>query len=417
MSNGIKISKNSILRFLMFFFLFQPAITYQLSKGLLSTIVSYVDEMVTVVALMYLLYCLANKRKTSPNNKKIIVYTILLNLIGVLSSFVNEGNKLFPVIIDAFTCNKFIIVFTATMFYAQKNDRMLTILFTMNRFIRAILCILGALTSLNFVFGFFPHHGYRMFIPTQKLFFEHPNDLAYVALICAVILVFNSQRYKNDFYLLIATFIVVSTMRMRHVAMMLIIWVVYFYFIKMRLRSKFVLGIAVAAVALLIGYDQFVNYYGNATETRGIVTAVSFTLANSHFPLGVGFAGYGSNMARQYYAPIYETLGFTRIWGLNFENDTFLTDQFWPAVIGQFGWIGMILFVLILVQIYKMIAPLLKKKIFAYISALLLFVYEILTSLGETAYYNPLAVVVFFIMAVCIIYGQKELVDVQVRKR
>lgn len=417
MSTGIKISKYSIWRFLLFFFLFQPAITYQLGSGFLSVMVSYVDEIVTVVALLYLLYCHANKRKTNPSNKKIIVYAMLLNIIGILSSFVNEGNKLFPAIIDAFTCNKFIIVFAATMFYVQKNERMLMIFFTMNRSIRAILCILGTLTSLNFVFGFFPHHGYRMFIPTQKLFFEHPNDLAYVALICAVILVFNSQRYKNDFYLVIATFIVVATMRMRHVAMMLIIWVVYFYFIKMRLRSKFMLGISVVAVAFLIGYDQFVNYYGNVTETRGIVTSVSFALANSHFPLGVGFAGYGSNMARQYYAPIYESLGFTRIWGLNFENDTFLTDQFWPAVIGQFGWIGLILFVLILVQIYKMLAPLLKKEIYAYVSALLLFVYEILTSLGETAYYNPLAVVVFFIMAICIIYGQRDCADVQVRKR
>ena len=403
------IRKITIWKLVFLLFLFQMALIYNLRESIMSSVISYFDEIIEIICLIYIAYSVVSKRELGKIEKTICHILVILDAIGIVSSIANTKIELFPKIVDALNCNKFIVIMIATIFYAKKSKTVCELLPSLNNVIKFISYSLTLLSATNFIFNLFPTHGYRLFMPVQKLFFEHPNDLAYVGLICAIVLLYNSRYYKNDLCLISLTFLVITTMRIRHIAMMIVIWVIYFYFIKMKMKSKILIVLLIGIVALLIGYDQISYYYGNTSETRTIVTSTSFKLANEYFPIGLGFASYGTNMARQYYSPVYIDLGFTRIWGLNYENDTFLTDQFWPAVIAQFGWIGIILFVLLLVYLYKLIAPLQKQNVYMYVTALALFIYEIFTSLGETAYYNPLAVVVFFIIGLCVAQGRDEL--------
>lgn len=407
----MKIRISSILKGVFIILLFQMALIYNLKDTVISIIISYLDEVVSVICFIYIIFCLPRCKKFTKNEKILCNIAICIFLIGVLSSIVNKGNTLFPMIVDALNCNKFIIVMVATILYAYKRKVLFSILPSLNRFVKLCSYAMTLLALSNLFLHIFPNHGYRLFIPVQKLFFEHPNDLAYFGLICAVVLLYNSRYYKNDLCMMAVTVLIVTTMRIRMVACIMVIWVIYLYFIKMRMKSKFLLGLAIFTVAMLIGYDQIINYYGNIAETRTIVTVTSFQLASKYFPLGLGFGSYGTNMARMYYSPIYNILGFTRIWGLNAENDTFLTDQFWPAVIGQFGWIGLILFIVMLIYLYKIIASLQKKDVYLYATALSLFIYEIMTSLGETAYYNPLSTIIFFIIGLCIAQSK----DIEIR--
>lgn len=58
-------------------------------------------------------------------------------------------------------------------------------------------------------------------------------------------------------------------------------------------------------------------------------------------------------MAKVYYSPLYDKYGFDSIWGMNSEDQQFLNDNFWPMVMGQFGWFGTILYLSILCIIFN----------------------------------------------------------------
>jgi hypothetical protein len=387
--------------------LFQNALIYQLGDSIIAVVISYLDEIVALLALFYLLYCWVSKRKLNRLDKKMLICISLINLIGTVSSIAYRNNTAFPTVEDAFNCNKFIIIYLSTILYAEKTRNSGQIIIKLNRPIRFITVILTILTLTNYLTHFFPTHGARYGLDVQKLFFAHPNDFAYVGLVCIIILLYN-QKSKNNFpYMIMCSIMVLTTMRIRMVAMIVVIWAAYYYFIALKLKSKVLISVIVAVIVLLVGYDQIATYYGNSLETRSIVTVQSFSLANQCFPLGLGFGTYGTNMARQYYSPVYRSLGFNAIWGLNAENDTFLTDQFWPAVIGQFGWIGLVLFIIFILALFRRISRMQRTDIYLYTTAIILFVYEIFTSLGETAYYNPLAVLIFFLLGLCIADSEK----------
>lgn len=398
----MKISLSSVWKGTFVLLLFQMALIYNLGDSFFASVISYLDEVLSVVCLMYIVFHVPRKKDFSKNERIFCSTALIIFFIGVVSSIVHMSNEFFPIIIDALNCNKFIVIMIATIIYSKRKNSLFKVLPALNSFVKFCSYTMAILAVSNIFLNIFPTHGYRLFLPVQKLFFEHPNDLACFGLICAIVLLYNSRNHNNDLCMVAITVLIITTMRIRLVACILVIWVVYLYFVKMKMKSKLLLGLAIFAVAMLVGYEQIMNYYGNSAETRTIVTITSFQLANKYFPLGLGFASYGTNMARAYYSPIYEVLGFTRIWGLNAENDTFLTDQFWPAVIGQFGWIGLILFIIMIIYLYKIIAPIQKKDIYLYATTLSLFIYEIMTSLGETAYYNPLATIVFFIVGICI---------------
>ncbi|MBA2372804.1 MAG: hypothetical protein H0V74_01190 [Chloroflexi bacterium] len=77
----------------------------------------------------------------------------------------------------------------------------------------------------------------------------------------------------------------------------------------------------------------------------------SFRIARDHFPLGAGVGRYGSHMSRIEYSPIYHEYGLDRIRGLRERNPRYITDTFWPMILGEFGVGGLAAYGLLLVSI------------------------------------------------------------------
>lgn len=101
----------------------------------------------------------------------------------------------------------------------------------------------------------------------------------------------------------------------------------------------------------------YAEYFTNPDAVARVrLTADSLHLALQGIPLGVGFGRFGSATARSNYSPIYYELGYPNVWGLGPTEETgkFLTDTFWPAIFGETGLLGSILFALILVLFARM---------------------------------------------------------------
>lgn len=113
--------------------------------------------------------------------------------------------------------------------------------------------------------------------------------------------------------------------------------------------------IIIAILGICGGYFQIRYYFLDNVTPRALFLANGIETANQYFPTGAGFSTYGSNMAKVHYSPLYRQYGFSKIWGMNEDEQQFLNDNFWPMIMGQYGWIGMLLYIAILVLMFKIV--------------------------------------------------------------
>jgi len=66
---------------------------------------------------------------------------------------------------------------------------------------------------------------------------------------------------------------------------------------------------------------------------------------NDFFPLGSGYGSFAEDASRKYYSPVYDMYGISGVYGLSRDYDAFVADTFFPVIIGQFGLIGIVLFI------------------------------------------------------------------------
>lgn len=104
--------------------------------------------------------------------------------------------------------------------------------------------------------------------------------------------------------------------------------------------------IAVAAVPIGIAAVTDFRAYFLTDSARSAMTFGAVDVATRLFPLGAGFGRYGSYLAGVQYSPEYVRLGFENVYGLTPAPNlgAFLNDTQWPAIVGEAGWIGGLLF-------------------------------------------------------------------------
>ena len=79
----------------------------------------------------------------------------------------------------------------------------------------------------------------------------------------------------------------------------------------------------------------------NQTPARIALYQGSLEIARDHFPLGVGLGRYGSWISRIHYSDVYRQYGLDRVYGLSPANPQFITDTFWPQILGETGVVGL----------------------------------------------------------------------------
>ena len=118
------------------------------------------------------------------------------------------------------------------------------------------------------------------------------------------------------------------------------------------------------------------------------------------FPIGSGFGTFASSISGEYYSSLYYTYGFYGKEDVSELDYSALGDTQWPYYYAQFGFFGLIAFVVILVLLYRMI---LKSYLFSdnkRKGAYLMLGYMVMASIVENVFTNEsgvTAVVVLFL--------------------
>ena len=191
-------------------------------------------------------------------------------------------------------------------------------------------------------------------------------------------------------------FIIVSTLRYKAIACAMVFLLIYYVKFLRKSSFKWYHWLIFAVAFGLFGWDQISLYYGvDALNTaRGALTINSIRIARDLFPFGAGFGTYGSYMTRIYYSSYYYKYGLSAIWGLTpgSQDFSFVSDTFWPMVLGQTGYLGLICYLLMLICFVKQINKLKVVSKTAYISCFCILIYLFIESTSSSAFVSPQAI-------------------------
>lgn len=134
-----------------------------------------------------------------------------------------------------------------------------------------------------------------------------------------------------------------------------------FYLFK-RFKAKYIVIIASIIYLLFLLYANLMpehyNEYFNSGEdsnvARVVLSYTSIRILKDYFPFGVGWGLFASPTSQQIQSPIYARYGIDDIYGLSYQNDNgvFMSDTFWPMILGETGFLGTIVYLYILYLVF-----------------------------------------------------------------
>ncbi|MDO5852293.1 MAG: hypothetical protein Q4Q23_07385 [Methanobacteriaceae archaeon] len=364
----------------------------------------YQDEVVSYILFILLFVGLVrsrgnikiyNKKKWNINFK-ILISIVILFFIGIIGNVTFDYQNTYAVIADIILVFKgFVTYIFASMLFERYSFKMYYKF--INNFIRSITVIIFLLDITNYITKIYPIGEMRI-IPTQELFFSHPTYLASFCVVLMAMLLILQEEYNNIFYIIIIGIVAFTTQRNKVIIFLAIFMLLYYLIIIKDKRIKVSLGGVILVLAIFVGYEQISTYLSNPEWARTALMSKSVEVANDHFPIGSGFGTFATWNSGVSYSPLYYTYGLSNIWGLSPNMYNFVGDTYWPAIIAQFGYIGFVLIIYIISQIYKKIS--LSKNKFQYMSQISILIYLLILSTSETSFMSPVGPILCLVMAI-----------------
>ncbi len=353
-------------------------------------IIKYFDETIAVIGIIAIYIYIIKKDFRIPKNDFVIMNGIIvITIIGFFSIFSYRLQELKYAMVDWIIFIKF--------FSAYFLGKIIKKSFSLNkklisRNIQIIIIILFLFSIANYIFDLYPGE-IRYGLKSNKIFYGHPT---YLAVVCIALLSINIKYTKKvfSFYNIVTLLLLLSTLRFKSIGAAIVCFVIAVYIDMTGKKITFTkLGIA-GLLVIFVTFQQIEAYYFTKNENaRNELTRTSITIAKEYFPIGTGFGTYGSYASAKKYSAVYYKYGLNNVWGLSKDFNAFITDTFWPMIIGQFGILGCATYIICLIYIFKNIQEgySYTKDKYVYLACLISLVYLLISSSSETAFANSFA--------------------------
>lgn len=311
----------------------------------LSNIFSYLDELVSIIAILYYLFI---NKKLLKEDIPLLLLMLFVIVFGLLFNIILGIQKsIFAVLIDVISNFKFLFIYFGLKTYLlRKGIDSKNIVKLLACVSKIYIVVLFVSCFLNFFMDIGMNDGIRYGIRSFSFIYSVPgyiiNEMTYS------LLIFNAEKLllnkNNKIWILLTFFIMVSTTKTR-AFILVIIYVGLYYFFIIKKKKKLGLTIfVIAIISIIIGFSQFKYYFSTTGAPRQMFVAGAIFLIKKYFPLGTGFGTYGSSAAADYYSRLYIELGFNNRWGMTQTEGRYLNDNYLPMVFTQFGLICGIIF-------------------------------------------------------------------------
>lgn len=311
---------------------------------------SYFDEVLCLMAMTYIAIC-GILGKINRYDFVSVMLLLVAIIIGVMSNiFSGISVPVFSIIVDIIAETKILWIYYATLYYVDKGARdSLVKMLTPLAKVYIVLAFAFAVASQFLNTGMtgterYGIKGFRFIFPMSFQF------LAVTLIMFAVLILNKKVRNKNLYYVLGCISLLFVTKSSPIIFALVFVFLYYYFYKRTELKLRTIIIIAVAI--LIVGSYQVENYLMNENAPRFLFFYYGGVTANRFFPFGSGFATFGSDQAARIYSPLYYQYGFSNLFGMSVEDRSFLSDTFWPMAIGQFGWMGFIIYGSVYVRIF-----------------------------------------------------------------
>lgn len=394
MSDKIKILNKITLTVFLYLILFQNPLES------VSGVFANIDEAICIAMVISAIVKCIITRSINLDSKRIniILCIIFISMLGISGNLIYKYQLLKYAAKDAILMFKGLAVYISVplLFSNFKVDDYIGVL---NIQLKVLSVATFILTVANIIFKFLPSNEVRFGFPTQQLIFSHPTYLASCGiLVIALLSVFMKEHKENWKYIVLMAMVVCATGRSKVIAFIAVYMYIFFIIVvkKRKLnRNDFIILIVLGSV---FAVGQIISYLNHIYWARSAVTVGSLNVAWDHFPIGTGFGTFGNWVSGENYSPVYYKYGLEVVPGLRPDFYDFIADTFWPMILGQFGIMGLILFFIIVFNIYKGIEG--NNDLYNYFGQISLLMYMLILSLAEASFSGPIAVAYLGIIAI-----------------
>lgn len=360
--------------------------------------VTYLDELFALMFFPLFLVRLVRGRTPFVFTRRQIAITVLLLLV-LVTGFVGYGlhqyQPLWNTLCDAYVNVKFYLAMGVGFLLFERCD--------FERVEREILPwlhlitgILFVLCLLDLVFHLYPGGSRWGFRSVQLFYNAYSGLVAQVTFLCVVYLRLYEYGQKRILpWLGMLCFVLMCTLRFKAACVIFCVILIWWFICRRKkILSPVAWGILGGGVAV-IGAPQVLFYYYKGLQehfARPILMLASVQLGIDYFPFGTGWGTIGSHFSISPYSPVYEMYRLNEVWGLSENYSQFISDNFWPMILGQCGVIGLGLYVAVVVLLASAILELGKRNVYAYGAGLLILIYLLMSSTSESAFVGPSAI-------------------------
>lgn len=329
---------------------------------------------------------------------------------GYIGFFVNQYQPLWNTISDSYVAVKFFMAIGASFLLFENSD-FKAIEKSVWNLLNVITVGLFLLCIADLVFHIFPGE-MRFGLKSIRLFYStHTILSAQGIFLCGIYL-----RLYEYFGMRIVPrmgmlcFVVVCTLRMKAIGGVLCLFFVFMIICRKRQQIGFLTWSVIGSGVLLIALKQLSYYYGTLRNesARALLTERSLDIARDYLPFGTGWGTFGSAFSVEPYSPVYRLYHLNRVWGLSPTYNAFVSDTFWPMLLGECGVVGVLLYGIVLLLLVKSVFELGKHNAYAMAAALVPMIYLLISSTSESAFVNTFAIPFAFLLGFLFAEDKKE---------
>ncbi|MDR1491160.1 MAG: hypothetical protein LBT05_00315 [Planctomycetaceae bacterium] len=344
---------------------------------------SYIDELFAILICGCAIFEFCVKKiKLNQYEISFVVLCFLLIIIGFLGNLFSEyqANK-FAMLTDCLSWLKLFVVFPCLniLINPENGKKYYTIALHYTKF---FIIVMFMLVIVNLVHLLPIDDKYDRFGLPAFAFGSHPTFTA--AITCGFLSLLLFDYKKNFFWIVLSCIITIATLRIKAIVYICIVaMMILFVGNKKSLEWKHL--VMAFLMCILIASNQISYYFFDSEMSRAAAFLASLKIAMSFFPIGSGFATFGTLASGQYYSEAYYIYGLSDKFGFSPEAYSFVGDGGWATVIGQFGLIGILLIICMIFLMYKSIIAY-KPLTLNQLPVLSIFSYLLIASSSEIAF-------------------------------
>lgn len=366
-------------------------------------IFSYYDEIITLFFLFGLIVCFV---KTGINRDDFINFGILIlfQILGLIYNFIYKiQNSNTAIFLDLFSCSKIFIIGFSAKYICYNLDKKY-IINVLGKIFIAFAFLLFFLMLLNLFVNYGMRDDIRYGLPSFKFLCENAGQFNYLCYYLVIIIAtYSFNRGKGfTFSLLISLIVWASTLRVRTFMFIVLFILLYLYFMKINKGLKNaakILFFLIIPLFIFASYAQIDKYFLNENSARSVLFSRSLLIFKDYFPFGTGFGTFGTASAAKYYSQLYYDYNLNNVWGLSPDYPAFANDNYWPSILAQFGFFGLLLIATLLYRIFKPIYNNLKNTRNVTIFWLVMFILFLSSLVTASFYhYSTLGIIIFLLI-------------------